>query len=284
MALGSRDIIYFFMGVIAVCLVVSFSAYELTTYESVRDALGCIAVQPSQVVDLHSQYNSMIDQFFNNGGEVFTYHYGSQSIDVTASQARGKSESQVMGMVLDKYAVNFYNGNVPGSLSVVSGIVGASANGFYFVIAVLMFAAFLVILMLSYLQQWYENTMDMLKSAGKIILIMSAVAFIVFLFMPSVVKSVMWSSISTDLGRDVTYVIEPKITGTLLVNTLIAVLFGALLYGAGFLIHINTGEGEPDPMGYVRSAPKLRSTDSLPKLRSDTPGKAQPGKPGRRQL
>jgi len=34
MALGSRDILYFFMGIIAVGLVVFFSAYELTTYES----------------------------------------------------------------------------------------------------------------------------------------------------------------------------------------------------------------------------------------------------------
>lgn len=284
MVLELRDILYFFMGVMAVLLVVSFSAYQLTTYEPVRDALGSIAAQPSQIVDLHSQYNDMVDQFSNNRGDMFTYHYGSQSIDVTASQVRGKSESQVMGIVLDKYAVNFYNGNVKGDLATVSGLVGAGANGFYFLVAVLLFAAFFITLILSYIQQWYESTRDMLKSAGKIILVMGAIAFIIFLVTPSVVKSVMWSSISSDLDRDVTYVVEPRVTGTILVNTLIVILFGALLYGAGFLVHINTGEGEPNPMEYVRSTPKMRSMDSQPKTSSALIAKETAGKPGRRQL
>jgi len=73
-----------------------------------------------------------------------------------------------------------------------------------------------VILVLSYVQQWYETTKDMLKSAGKVILIMGVIAFVIFLFLPSVVKSVMWPSISSDLGRDVTYVVEPRVTGTIL--------------------------------------------------------------------
>lgn len=281
MALGSRDILYFFMGIMAVGLVVFFSAYELTTYDSVRDSLGSIAAQPSQVVDLHSQYNDMVDQFSNNRGDVFTYHYGMQSIDVTASQARGKSESQVMGLVFDKYSTNFYNGNVPGSLSAVAGLVGGSANGFYFLMTVLLFAAFVIILVLSFIQQWYETTKDMLKSAGKIVLIMGVVAFIIFLFMPSVIKSVMWASISSDLGRDVTYVVEPRITGTILVNTLIVVLSGALLYGAGFLIHIN-GEGEPDAMGYLREPSRMKETSAAPRISS--PKAPPPEKPRRKQL
>jgi hypothetical protein len=284
MALGSRDILFFFMGIIAVCLVVSFSAYELTTYESVRDALGNIAAQPSQIVGLHSQYNDMVDQFSNGRGDTFTYHYGGQDIGVAASQARGKSESQVMGIVLDNYAQNFYNGNVKGDYATVSGVVGAGANGFYFLATVLLFAAFFIIFILSYIQQWYESTRDMLKSSGKIILVMGVVAFVIFLLMPSVVKSVMWSSISSDLGRDVAYVIEPRITGAFLVNTLIVILFGALLYGAGFLVHINTGEGEPNPMEYVRSMPKMRTMDSQPKTSSAPVARGPAGKPGRRQL
>ena len=147
-----------------------------------------------------------------------------------------------------------------------AGIVGASANGFYFLMSVLLFAAFIIILVLSFIQQWYETTKDMLKSAGKIILIMSVLAFIAFLFLPAIVKSVMWASISSDLGRDVTYVVEPRITGTILVNTLIVVLFGALLYGAGFLIHINTGEGEPDAMGYLREPPRMKETKAAPRI------------------
>jgi hypothetical protein len=281
MALGSRDILYFFMGIIAVGMVVFFSAYQLTTYESVRDSLGSIAEQPSQVVDLHSQYNMMVDQFQNNDySGVYTFHYGMQSIDITGSQARGKTQDEVMGLLYEKYASNFYDGNVPGSLSMVSGFVGGSANGFYFLMTVLMLAAFVIILVLSYIQQWYETTKDMLKSAGKIILVMGVIAFIAFLFLPAVVKSVMWASISSDLGRDVTYVIEPRITGTILVNTLIIVLFGALLYGAGFLIHINTGEGEPDAIGYIREAPRMKESKPLPRLSSPK----APEKPKRKQL
>lgn len=270
------------MGIIAVGIVVFFSAYELTTYDSVRDSLGSIAEQPSQVVDLHAQYNEMVDQFANNRGDVFTYHYGMQAIDVTASQANGKTEKQVLGMLLDKYATNFYNGKVPGALSAVEGIIGASPNGFYFLMTVLLFAAFVIILALSFIQQWYETTKDMLKSAGKIILILGVIAFIVFLFLPSVVKSVMWASISSDLGRDVTYVIEPRVTGTILVNTLIVVLFGALLYGAGFLIHINTGEGEPDAMGYIREPPKMKEVKATPKISKKA--SPPPDKPRHRQL
>jgi 4-amino-4-deoxy-L-arabinose transferase-like glycosyltransferase len=284
MALGSRDILFFFMGIIAVCLVVSFSAYELTTYESVRGVLGNIVADTSQGGSLHSQYNDMVDQFSNSRGDVFTYHYGDQSIDVTASQARSKSESQVIGMVLDKYAVNFYNGNVKGNLATASGVAGAEANGFYFLATVLLFAVFLIIFILSYIQKWYESTRDLLKSAGKVLLAMGIVAFIVFLFMPSVVKSVMWASISSDLGRDITYVVEPRITGTFLVNTLIVILLGALSYGAGFLIHINTGEGEPNPMEYLKSAPKMRTMDSQPKTHSTLVARGPSDKPGRRQL
>jgi len=284
MALGSRDILFFFMGIIAVCLVVSFSAYELTTYDAVRDALGSISAQPSQIVDLHSQYNDMVDQFSNDRGDVFTYHYGGQDIAMAASQAQGKSESQVMGIVIDKYAQNFYNGNVKGDYATVSGIVGAGANGLYFLVTVVLFAAFLIILILSFIQQWYESTRDLLKSAGKIILVMGIVAFVAFILMPSLVKSAMWGSINTDLGRDVTYVVEPRITGTFLVNTLIVILFGALLYGAGFLVHINTGEGEPDPMGYVKSTPKMRAMESQPKPHSAPVAKGPSGKPGHRQL
>ena len=285
MALGSRDILYFFMGIIAVGIVIFFSAYELTTYQSVSDSLVKISQQPAQAVSLHSQYNDMIDQFSNNRGDVFTYNYGSQAIDVTATQARGKTESQVLGIVLDKYATNFYNGNVAGgSLSSVSGVAGASANGFYFLVSVLLFAAFVIILVLSFIQQWYETTKDMLKSAGKIILIMGVIAFIAFLFLPSIVKSVMWASISSDLGRDVTYVIEPRIMGTVLVNTLIVVLFGALLYGSGFLIHINEGEGEPDAMGYLREPARMKEAKVAPRASKKSSSPPPDNNPKHRQL
>ncbi|WP_174590980.1 hypothetical protein [Methanocella conradii] len=280
MALGLRDILYFLMGLIAICLVVSFSAYQLTTYGSVRDALEGIAMQPSQVVGLHEQYDSMVEQFASGGGDTFTFHFGGQSIDVTAYQASGKSESQVMGIVLDKYAENLYNGNVQGSLSMAAGIAGASANAFYFLVSALLFAAFFIILALSYIQRWYETTMDMLKGAGKVILVMGAIAFIAFLIMPAVVKSVMWASINTELGREVAHVIEPRITGALLVNTLIVILFGALLYGAGFLLHINTGEGEPDALGYLKFIPRMKEAA---RARGTSPGRG-PSKPGRRQL
>lgn len=294
MALGSRDILFLFMGIIAVCLVASFSAYELTTYDSVRGVLGSIVAETSQGGSLQSQYNTMADQFANGRGDVFTYHTGDMAIDITAAQAAGKGEGQVIGLVLDNYAANLYNGNVDGNanLAAVSNIAGAKANDMYFLATVLLFAIFLIIFGLSFIQQWYETMRDMLKSSGKIILVMGVLAFVVFLFMPSVVKPVMWSSISSDLGRDVLYVVEPRIMDTFLVNMLIVILSGALLYGAGFLVHINTGEGEPNPMEYVRSNPKIRpaaAAGSQPRIRSATVTKAPTvkaveSKPVRRQL
>jgi hypothetical protein len=150
------------MGIMAVCLVASFSAYELTTYDSVRGVLGSIVAETSQGAGLHSQYNDMVDQFSNNRGDVFTYHTGDQSIAVTASQVAGKNEAQVIGIVVDKYAQNLYNGNVNGNLATVNSVAGAGGNGWYFLATVLLFAGFLVIFILSFIQQWYETTRDML--------------------------------------------------------------------------------------------------------------------------
>jgi predicted outer membrane lipoprotein len=279
------------MGIIAVCLVAAFSAYELTTYDSVRGILGSIVAETSQGSSLHTQYYDMADQFANGQASTFTYHTGDMAIPITAAEAAGKGESQAIGLVLDKYAVKLYNGDVDGNadLATVSGIAGARANGVYFLATVLLLAAFVVIFALSYIQEWYETMQDMLKSSGKILLAMGVLAFVVFLFTPFVLKSAMWSSINTGMGRDVLYVVEPRVMGTVLVNTLIVVLFGALLYGAGFLVHVNAGEGEPSPMEYVRSKPKIRPAATDNKLKDAGEAKlpamkAPEGKPVRRQL
>ena len=92
----------------------------------------------------------------------------------------------------------------------------------------------IIILALSFIQQWYESTKEMLKSAGKIILVASVVTFVVLLLAPPIIESVMWDSINnSDWSREVNNVIAPIITGTFLVDTLIIILFGALLYGVG---------------------------------------------------
>lgn len=259
------------MGIMAIGAVIFFSAYELTTYQSVRDALGGIAAQPSQVVGLHVQYAAMADQFANGGADSYTFHYGGQSIPIAASQATGRTEGQVLGLVLDRYAASFYSGSASGVLAPVAGIVGAGANGAYFLAAALLLAAFIAILGLSAAQRWYGTWKDMLKSAGKVLIIMGAIAFVAFLFLPAVAKSVMWASISGDLGREVVYVIEPRITGTVMVNALIVVLFGALLYGAGFFLHINTGDEEPDAIGYIRGPPQMRSIKPSEKADKKSP-------------
>ncbi len=280
MALGLKDILFLFMGIIAICLVISFGAYQLTTYGSVRGIVGQIALQPTQIVNLHSQYGEMTDQFANTQANTYTYQWGSQSIDVSKTQVSGKSEQQAIGIVLDKYADNLYHGHVTGDLATASSISGAGANGLYFIIAILMFAAMVIILALSFIQQWYESTKEMLKSAGKIILVASVVTFIILLIAPPIIESVMWDSInSNDWGREVNTVIAPIITGTFLVDTLIIILFGALLYGVGFLFHINTGEGEVDAGAYLRSTPK-RTPNAAPRIKDD-PGM---NKSGRKQL
>ncbi len=284
MAVGPREILFFFMGIIAICLVASFSAYELTTYDSMRGVLGSIVADTSQGASLHSQYNNMVDQFSNNHGNAFTYNCGDQPIVVAPLEVAGKSEDQVIGMVLDKFATNLYNGNYKGNLAILSGIAGAGAHSLFFFATLLLFCAFTAIFVLALTQQWYESVSGMLKSSGKMVLVLGIIAFVAFLFMPSLVKSAMWSYMSSDLGRDIAYVVEPRIMGTLLVNMLILILFGALLYGAGFLVHINTGEGEPNPMEYVRSSPKMRAAGGKANTRSSPSTKVPAGKPGRRQL
>jgi hypothetical protein len=271
------------MGILAVCLVISFSAYQLTTYDAVRSTVGAVAAETIQGANLHTQYLSMLNQFNNDQGNIFTYTWGSQSINVTMADAQGQTEPYVIGLVLDRYSQNIYDGNVPNDLSMASSLAGSGANGFYFVTAILMFAAIFVILILSFIQQWYETTKDMLKSAGKIILIMSVLAFLAFLVLPPIVESVMYGSISgNNWSLNVNSVVEPRITSAFLVNSLILILFGALVYGMGFLFHINTGEEEVDAGEYFRSAPKKSVTKSAPKVKSD-PGN-QPENPGHRQL
>jgi len=282
LALELRDILYFFMGIIAICLAISFGAYQLTTYDSVRGIVGDIAQQPTQVVNLHTQYGNMVDQFDNSLGDSFTYHWGSQSIEVTASQVNGMSEQQCLSLVIDEYSTNLYNGHVTGDLNTASSLAGAGANGIYFITAILAFAVFIIILILSFIQQWYETTKDTLKSAGKIILVASVLAFIILLLAPPIIESVMWGSInSSDWAREVNNVVEPRIATTFLVNTLIMVLFGALLFGVGLVFHINTTEGDVDVGEYIRSSPKMTSK-SAPKLKTD--GERDQGKPGHRQL
>jgi len=284
MAVGPREILFFFMGIIAICLVASFSAYELTTYDSMRGILGSLVTDTSQGASLHSQYNNMVAQFSNNHGNPFTYNCGDQPVVMAPLEVAGKSEDQVIGMVLDKFAANLYNGNYQGKLSVLSAFAGAGAHSLYFFATLLLFCAFTAIFVLALTQQWYESMSGMLKSSGKMALVLGIIAFVAFLFLPSVANSALWSYNSSDLGRDLTYVVEPRIMGTLLVNMLILILFGALLYGAGFLVHINTGEGEPNPMEYVRSSPKMRAAGGKPQTRSSPATKVPASKPGRRQL
>src|SRR5208337_847696 len=157
-----------------------------------------------EVVKLNTQYSQMNDQFINGQGNSFTYQWGSQSIDVTASQVSGMNEQQSLGLVIDEYSTNLYNGHVTGDLTTASGLGGAGANGIYFITAILAFAVLLVILVLSFIQEWYETTKDTLKSAGKIILVASALAFIILLLAPPIIESMMWGSISgNDWGREV---------------------------------------------------------------------------------
>lgn len=267
------------MGIFAVCLVVSFSAYQLTTYGSVRDVIGSISTQPSQVVNLHAQYNEMSDQFASASGSSYTYHFAGQSVPINASQVRGKNEQQTLSLVLDKYTYDFYYGTNPGLLGTLSGLFGAGANGLYLLISVFLFILFASILGLAFAMQWYDTVKDLLKSTGKVIGILGIVAFFIIILMPSLVNSFMWQSInSSDLARDISMVLEPLITNTFLVNMLIIVLLGALLYGIGFLIHINTGEEVSEESSYERSAPKQKSRAVV---REDNQG---PGRPGHKQL
>ena len=117
--------------------------------------------------------------------------------------------------------------------------------------------------------------MELLKSSGTIIVAVCVVAFFVFLILPGILKSMMWNILyRSTLYQEVLYVVEPRVSATFLVNTLIMTLLGAVSYGLGFFIGFEEKEHEESTeRQFEKKAAKPRIQNT--KVRD------APSKPGR---
>ncbi|HEY3423093.1 MAG TPA: hypothetical protein VGK13_08010 [Methanocellaceae archaeon] len=285
MASEIRQIAFFFMGLVAICLVISFSAYQLTTYDSIRSIIGETAVQPSGMASLHSQYNDLQDFLTGSTGDVFTYHFAGSYIKVTRAQVQGKSEQQCNNLVLDSFTKSFYTGTDTGDLSFAYGFVGSGANAIYALLAFVFFIVLACILGAAFIRHWFDDNVELLKSSGTIMVAVCIVAFFVFLILPGILKSMMWSTLyGNTLHQEVLHVVEPRVSATFLVNTLIVTLVGAVFYGVGFFIGFEEKEHEESTeRQFERKAAKPRE-QSLKVREQSLKVRDTPGKPGRRQL
>lgn len=266
------------MGLVAICLVISFSAYQLTTYDSIRSIIGETAVQPSGTASLHSQYDDLQDFLTGSTGDSFTYHFAGSYIKVARAQVQGKSEQQCNSLVLDSFTKSFYTGTDTGDLSFAYGFVGSGANAIYALLAFIFFIVLAGILGAAFIRHWFDDNVELLKSSGMIIVAVCIVAFFVFLILPGIVKSMMWGMLyNNTLHQEVLHVVEPRISATFLVNTLIVTLVGAVFYGVGFFIGFEEKEHEEiTERQFERKA--VKPHEQSVKVRD------VPGKPGRRQL
>lgn len=278
MATENRQIAFFLMGLAAICLVISFSAYQLTTYDSIRSIIGETAVQPSGMASLHSQYSDLQDFLTGSTNNIFTYHFAGSYIKVSRAQVQGKSEQQCNSLVLDSFTKSFYTGTDTGDLKSTYVFVGSGANAIYALLAFIFFIIFAGILVLAYTRHWFDNNVELLKSSGTMIVAVCVVAFFVFLILPGILKSMMWNILyRSTLYQEVLYVVEPRVSATFLVNTLIMTLLGAVSYGLGFFIGFEEKEHEESTeRQFERKAAK-------PRLQSAKVHDV-PSKPGRRQL
>jgi hypothetical protein len=278
MATELRQIAFFLMGLAAICLVISFSAYQLTTYDSIRSIIGETAVQPSGMSSLHSQYGDLQNFLTGGTGDIFQYHFAGSYINVTRAQVQGKSEQQCNNLVLDSFTKSFYTGTDTGDLSNAYGFVGSGANAIYALLAFVFFIVFVGLLVMAFIRQWFDNNVELLKSSGVMIVAVCIVAFFVFLILPGILKSMMWNILyRSTLYQEVLYVVEPRVTATFLVNTLIVTLVGAVFYGVGFFIGFEEKEHEVSTeRQFERKAAKPHEQSVIVR--------DAPSKPGRRQL
>lgn len=266
------------MGLVAICLVISFSAYQLTTYDSIRSIIGETAVQPSGTASLHSQYNDLQDFLTGSTGDYFTYHFAGSYIKVARTQVQGKTEQQCNSLVLDSFTKSFYTGTDTGDLKNAYTFVGSGANAIYAFLTFIFFIVLAGILGLAFARHWFDDNVELLKSSGTILMAVCIVAFFVFLILPGILKSMMWSTLYRSmLYQEVLQVVEPRVSATFLVNTLIVTLVGAVFYGVGFFIGFEEKEHEgATERQFERKAVKPR--EQSVKVRD------VPSKPGRRQL
>lgn len=238
MRIGIRHAVLLLAGIAAVLLTVAFTAYGLTTYDSIRGIVGDISGQSEQMSSLQDQYLQMSMFFSENKGDTFTYHYGGLPLSVSKADVARLDEQKTIDMVLDIYASNIYHVRYQtGIMGSIGSIFNAGGNKLYTIMTFIMLLIFLALAICALLPVWEDSMSTMLKEEGIMLIVICILAFIVFLIAPGIVKSIVWDSIpNIDNSREIVRAIESRIVSSLLVNNIILVILGAFLYAAGHLL------------------------------------------------
>jgi hypothetical protein len=230
----NRTLVLIILSIAALLLVVSFSAYQLTTYGSVRGIVGDIAAESSQSSYMHGQYQDMTAYFSDSTGDSFVYHFEGLPISVSKDQAGTMTEAQITSYVLDSYAANLYLvqfGN--GFMGKVSSVIGSNGNSLYMYMTVIFFLVAAGCIGALYYMSGGLAPED-LKDAGKYVLIACAIGMVIFLLVPGIVKSLVWGSIpNSDNSREILQIVESRISGQLFLTDLIVLIIGALVFWQG---------------------------------------------------
>lgn len=242
---GLRYLLLLLAGLMAVLFVISFTAWGLTTYGSIRHLVGDLAAQPDKAAGLQGQYEDMATYFAGGSGDTFTYHFMSAPVAINKTQAAGMGDSDVISLVLDIYVSGLYNNDLPsGSPGFAGTFIGPTGNLLYGVTALIFAIAFILFTAGAVL--WFPESPrpSHLKSAGKTLAVVSVIVFLVFTLLPGLLKSLVWGSLSnTSSARDLLSVLEPNIMAPLLWNTILVILVAAAIYGAGYWLETRGDAG-----------------------------------------
>jgi len=221
----------------------SFTAYGFTTYDTIRQVVGDVAAQPDEAANLQVQYDEMTS-YFSGTGDTYTYEFRSSPIDVTRAQVTGKSRDAVIGTVLDTYANQFYDNSLtsggPGEAGIV---ISRTGNQIYGVTALVTAVAFIAFLAWAILGFRDVPAPEKLKGTGMALALACVFAFVIFILIPILIKTFLWSAIVEGGADDVWSMVEPVALGSLLQNTAIGLVLAIVLFVVGYLL---TKKGGPD--------------------------------------
>lgn len=256
---GIRHGLLVLTGLAAVLFIIFFTAYGLTTYGSIRGIVGSIAAETDQAASLHNQFVAMTSHFSSNQGDTFTYRFGGLPIAVDKSEVAALDETRVLNLMLDIYTSNIYHVKFSaGLMGKIGSLFNADANFACGLLALISFAALIVLAIASILPYWEGTFGKKLKDEGLAIIAFCALAFFVFLIAPALIKSIIWGSIpSSDVARDIIRIIESRVVSSLLLDDILVGLIGALIFAVGYFIDKKT-DGSSSPESGSRGAPRAR--------------------------
>jgi hypothetical protein len=211
----------------------------------------------------------MTSYFSGNQGDTYTYRFGGLPISLDKSEAGGLDETRALDLMLDIYTSNIYHVKFStGLMGKIISLFNADANLACGLLALISFAAFIVLAIASILPYWEGTFAKKLKEEGLVIIAFCAIAFFVFMLVPALIKPSIWgSNPSSDGARDIIRIIESRVVSSLLLDDILVALVGVLLFAVGFFIDRNSGSSGSSPAsGSVRGAPQRAKQDNARRI------------------